>query len=64
MVKLILVNLNKNIEMDLEKIFTPVDIMKENLSKIAEKEMDHSFLMMGQYLKANGNKIKNMEKAN
>ena len=63
MVKLILVNLNKNIEMDLEKIFTPVDIMKENLSKIAEKEMDHSFLMMGQYIKANGIKEKNMEKA-
>ena len=64
MVLLILVNLNKNIEMDLENIFTPMDIMKENLSKIAEKEMDRSFLMMGQYLKANGIKVICMEKSN
>ncbi len=45
---------NKMIEMDLENIFTPMDIMKENSSKITEKEMDHTFIIMGQYSKAIG----------
>jgi hypothetical protein len=38
--------------------------MKENSSKIKEKVMDHTFMTMGLYLKANGIKIKNTEKAN
>ena len=36
----------------------------KNLSKIKEKEMDHSFTIMGKFLKANGIKMKDTEKAN
>ncbi len=65
MAKPIQVNRNKIKKMGSEKIFTAMDIMRENLSLIKEKEMGHSLIIyQGQYLKANGNKIKNTEKAN
>ena len=60
----ILVNLNNIKEMVLENIFTAIDIMKGNSNKIKEKVMDHSLIMMVKYIKANGIKIKNTEKAN
>ena len=61
----ILVNGNKIEVLDQEKFFMQmVDIIKENLSKIKKKEMDHTFIMMGQYIKANGIKTIDTEKAN
>ena len=60
----LLVNGNKIEWMDLEIFFAQMDIIKENLSKIKEKEMDHSFTIMGKFLKANGIKMKDTEKAN
>ena len=56
----ILVNGNKKKCMDSENKFPATDIMKENLSKIKEKDMVHTFIIMGQYLKVNGMKIKCM----
>ena len=63
MVKHILVNGNKMLEMDLEKNIIAMHIMKENLNNAKEKVMDHSFIMMGKYLKAIITKIKGTEKA-
>ena len=60
----LLVNGNKIEWMDLEIFFAQMDIIKENLSKIKKKEMGHTFIMMGEYSKDNGIKMKCTEKAN
>ena len=60
----LLVNGNKIKEMDMENISSTMNIMKENLNKVIEKEKDHTFIMMGQYIKANFIQIIDTEKAN
>ena len=58
------VNGNKIKKMGSEKFLTAMNIMKGNLYKVNKMEMDHSFIIMGQYIKANGKKMKDKEKAN
>ena len=60
----ILVNGNRTILMDTENFFSVTNIMKENLNKVKEKELDLTFIVMNMYIKVSGVKIKGTAQVN